>query len=92
MRLLIGAGHILVGGALTGVLPPMFVAIAYILGKEVWFDWWYNRGSLRDGIHDGGNWLFGVGLAFHFGPIVPVLFALALVYAIVSAIFYEAVK
>lgn len=88
MRSLIAMGHVLVGGALAGVLPPLFVVLAYVVGKELAWDWWMRGGSLRDGLHDAGAVIFGVGLVAYFGPVVAVVFAVLLTYATISAVIY----
>lgn len=89
-RSLIAMGHGLVGGALAGVLPPLLVAIAYLVGKELAWDWWLGRGSLRDSIHDAGAVVFGVGLVAYHGPVVAVAFAVLLAYGVGAALIFGA--
>lgn len=87
VRVLICVAHGLIGGALVGV-SAWLVFVAYALGKELVWDWWHCRGSLRDSIHDIGAVGFGSGLASHFGLSVSIAFSLILAYGVVSAIIY----
>lgn len=91
-RALIAMAHGLMGGALVLVLPALLVVVLYALGKELWWDWWYCRGSLRDSIHDSGAVCFGVGLAVHFGVGISIAFAVLLAYGVFAAIIYRSVK
>ena len=88
-RSLIAMAHGLLGGALAGVLPAWLVALVYIICKEIIADVWYNRGSLRDSIHDSGAVLFGIGVASYYGPSVSIAFGLMLGYGVASAVLYR---
>lgn len=90
-RALIAMAHGLLGGALVAILPALLVVVAYVVCKELWWDWWYSRGSLRDSLHDSGAVCFGVGLAVHFGVGVSIAFAVLLAYGVFAAIIYRSV-